>query len=93
MTVWTEFRTIWVHRVQVEALEQGQLLEEDRTLTPGTGLADGVVAVIVGQRLFVCRFPAGHVLTGQKPAMPLADTSMTSLVRQNRSIASATKPR
>src|SRR4051794_6948740 len=64
-----EIRAIWVHAVQVEALEQRKLLEEDGTLAPRAGLADRVIAVVIGQRLLVSRFPARHVLASQKTAM------------------------
>ena len=54
-------------RGQVEAGQQGQLLEEHRALAPGLGLAHGQARVVEGQRGLHGRPPGGQVVVGQQP--------------------------
>src|SRR3546814_7582080 len=49
-----------VHRREVEALEQGQLLQQHRTLAPRPALHDSVAVEVVGQRILVGRRPVRH---------------------------------
>ena len=61
-----------IHGAQVEAPEQGKLLQEHRPLAPRTGLAHDQVAVRVCHRLLIGRLPVDHVVTGQQAAMGAA---------------------
>src|SRR5919197_3988260 len=57
--------------VEVETLEQRQLLQHHRTLRPWARLADGVAAVVVGERRLDMSMPARHVLAREHAAMGL----------------------
>ena len=59
-----------VESVEIEAFEQRQLLQHHRTLSPRSGLAHGVAAIVVSQRRFDGRRPARHVVAGKHTAMP-----------------------
>ena len=63
-----EIRPDHVHAVEIEALEQRELLQRHRPLAPRR-LADGVAAVVVGERRFDRRLPLRHVLPGQHAGM------------------------
>ena len=83
-----EIRPDHVHAVEIEALEQRELLQHHRPLAPRR-LADGVAAVVVGERrldrapaISPCRAPVSTPECG----VPLV--SITFCVRQNLSIAS-----
>src|ERR1700737_5422216 len=52
-----ELRARGIEAVQREALEQGQLLQHHRALAPGPRLADGIAAIIIGQRRLYGRQP------------------------------------
>src|SRR5215469_12473904 len=67
-----EFCARWPHRFEIESLQKRQLLEENRSLAPRSGLADPIVAVVVDDRLFDARTPDGHVVAAEEPAMALA---------------------
>ena len=54
---------------EVEAFEQCELLQEDRTLAPGAGLEHGVTAVVERDGRLEGRSPRGQVLAGQKPGV------------------------
>ena len=56
-------------RAEVEAFQQGELLQEHRALSPGTGLEDGVAAVVERQRPLERGLPAGHVVAGEKTVL------------------------
>ena len=58
--------------LQVEALEQGELLQEDRPLTPRAGLADGQAGVVVADRRLEAGVPGGQVVAGEQAAVPFA---------------------
>ncbi len=58
--------------VEIEALEQRQLLEHHRALRPRARLADGIGAVVVGERRLDMGLPARHVLAGEHAAMGFA---------------------
>src|SRR6185369_13663101 len=58
--------------IEAHAFEQRQLLEQDRSLAPDSGLADGIATVIVRQRRFDMGLPVRHIASGQDAAMPLA---------------------
>ena len=57
-----EFGSRGIEPVELEALQQRELLQHHRALAPDAGLADGVAAVVVGQRRFDGRLPARHVV-------------------------------
>ncbi len=61
-----------VHAIEVEALEQGELLQDHRALRPGVRLANSVPTVVVGQRCLDRGLPLGHVLAGQHALVGLA---------------------
>ena len=58
--------------LEVEALEQRELLQHHRALRPRAGLAQGVAAVVVGERRLDVGLPARHVVAGEHAAMGLA---------------------
>src|SRR4029079_19611800 len=58
-----------IETVEVEALQQGELLQENRALAPRAAFDDGVAAVVIGQRRLDRRVPAGYVVGGQEAAM------------------------
>src|ERR1044071_4453982 len=49
-----------VEAVEIEALQQGELLQENRALAPRAAFDDGVTAVVIGQRGLDRRLPARH---------------------------------
>ncbi len=67
-----EIRSDRVETVEIEALQQGQLLQQHRALAPRAALQDCIAAVIVRQRRFDRRLPARHIIRGQKAAMAAA---------------------
>ena len=54
------------HGRHVVAAEQGELLEEDRSLAPGAGLADGQPLIVVTGRGFEAGVPGGQVVAGEQ---------------------------
>src|SRR4029079_2612832 len=66
-----EIRACRMKIIETHAFEQRQLLEQDRTLAPDSGLADGIATVVVCQRRFDMCLPVRHVASGQDAAMPL----------------------
>ena len=60
------------HGAEVEALEQPELLEEDRRLAPRAGLEDLVAVVVDGERLLPGRGPAAQVLLREQARVALA---------------------
>src|SRR5262249_5971884 len=67
-----EIRPDDVKAVEVEAFEQGELLQHHRALAPDAGLAHRVAAVVVGERRLEGRLPARHVVAGEQAAVALA---------------------
>ena len=57
-----EFGTRGIEPVEFKAFQQRELLQHDRALAPDAGLADGVAAIIVGERRLDGRLPARHVV-------------------------------
>ncbi len=66
-----EVRGSRAHRGQVVAVEQGELLQEDRALAPGTGLGDGQPVVVVRDGRLQPGAPGRQVLAGEQAAVPL----------------------
>ena len=64
-----EFGAGGIEPVELKALQQRELLQHDRALAPDAGLADGVAAIIVGQRRLDGRLPARHVVGREHAAM------------------------
>ena len=64
---WTYAARVVPERGEVEALEQPQLLQEDRRLAPRPGLEDGQAVVVDRERLLVARPPVAQVLLGEQP--------------------------
>ena len=64
-----EFGACGIEPVELKSLQQRELLQHHRALAPDAGLADGVAAVIVGQRRLDGRLPARHVVATQHAAM------------------------
>src|SRR5260370_8819858 len=64
-----EFGTCGIEPVELESLKQRELLQHDGTLAPDAGLADGIAAIIVGERRFDARLPARQVVGAQYAAM------------------------
>ena len=62
----------WVHGADVEALEEGELLEEDGALAPGAAFEDGVAVVVVGDGVFDGGVPLGEILGGEEAAVAAA---------------------
>src|SRR5207237_8785037 len=60
-------------RGEIEAMEQRELLEEDRPLAPGAGLAHGPAAVLVPHRRLERGAPAREVVSGEEPAAGCAE--------------------
>src|SRR5689334_11848748 len=60
-----------IEAVEIEPLKERELLQHHRALAPGAGLADGVAAIVVGQRRLDVRLPARHVVGPQYAAMTL----------------------
>ena len=59
-------RRVVAHRLQVELLQQGQLLQEHRALGPAGALEDIQTVVVQADRLFEARLPFGEVFIGQQ---------------------------
>ena len=57
---------------EVEALEQPELLEEDRRLAPRAGLEDLVAVVVDGERLLPGRRPVAQVVLAEQTGVALA---------------------
>src|ERR687887_565688 len=67
-----EIRPPGIEAIQIEALEERELLQQHRPLTPGAGFAYGKSPILIGERpLDLCR-PARHVVTGQHAPVGLA---------------------
>jgi hypothetical protein len=64
-----EVRAERVEIVEIEALEQRQLLEQNRALAPRAAFRDSVAAIIEGERRFDGSFPAREIVAGQQSAM------------------------
>ena len=64
-----EFGAARVEPVELKSLQQRELLQHHRTLAPDAGLADGVAAIIIGQRRLDGRLPARHVVGRKHAAM------------------------
>ena len=80
-TVWMKSGAGRIDAVEVEALEQGELLQGDRALRPRARLANGVAAVVVGERRLDGGLPLRHVLAASaRPCCGLPETSITLLV-------------
>ena len=67
-----EIRAHRIGAIEIEALEQRQLLQHHRPLRPRAGLADGVAAVVVGERRLDMGVPARHVVAREHAVMRLA---------------------
>ncbi len=63
---------VMAHRGEVVALQEVQLLEEDRPLTPGIALVDIVAPVVGGDRLLDAGPVPGHVLQREEAVVLLA---------------------
>lgn len=64
-----EFGSGRVEPIERKALQQCELLQCDQALAPDAGLADGVAAVVVGERRLDRRLPACHVVGCEHAAM------------------------
>ena len=71
-TVWMKSGAGRIGAVEVEALEQRELLQDDRALRPRARLAHRVAAVVVGERRLDGGLPLGHVLAAQQAFVALA---------------------
>ena len=58
-----------LHRRQLEARQQRELLQEDRALAPGLRLADGQARVLQGERGLGPRLPRGEVVVAEQAAV------------------------
>src|SRR6202035_3243408 len=58
-----------VEIVEIKALKQRQLLQQNGPLAPWPALGHGVAVIIEGERSFDRDLPARHVVAGQQPAM------------------------
>ena len=67
-----ELRPDRVEIVEIEALQQRELLQQDRPLAPRAALDDRIAAIVVGQRRLDRGLPARHVVGGQHAAMAAA---------------------
>ena len=83
-----------IHRADIEAAQQRELLQEHRPLAPRSAFQHGV-AVIVVARPAPPPSPtsAAKSSAASRPRWRRPVTSSTSVVRKKRSTASATKPR
>jgi hypothetical protein len=63
------FRGTEAHRLEVEARQQGELLEEDRALPPRAGLADRVAVVLESRRRLDRRLPGAEVVACEEPSL------------------------
>src|SRR5262249_10382255 len=66
-----EVRAGRVKTIQPDAFQQRELLKQDWSLAPDAGFADGVAAVVVGERKFDLRLPVRHIIAGQYAAVAL----------------------
>src|ERR1700675_255788 len=64
-----EFRSRGIEPVEFESLQQRELLQHHGALAPDPGLADGVAAIVVGQRRSDGWLPARHVVGAEHAAM------------------------
>ncbi len=60
------------HPLEIEALEQAELLQEDGSLAPGAGLQHRQSLVVDPERLLVRRRPVAQVLCGEQTRVTLA---------------------
>src|SRR5262249_13198976 len=60
------------HRFEIESAEQGELLQEDGPLAPGSGLADGEGAIVKSDRVLDRGTPGGEIVSPQQATMPHA---------------------
>src|SRR5206468_9309062 len=64
-----ELGTDRTKRIQVKTLEQSERLQRRQALGPWSGLHDSVAPVVVRDRRFDGRLPAGHVLAREDAAV------------------------
>ena len=62
------------HRSEIEAFEQRELLQGDRTRAPGSGLADGDAAKVEGHDGFDRRAPARQIVAREQAPLRRAET-------------------
>ena len=65
-----EFGAIRIHRADIEPVQQGELLQEHRSLTPRAALQNGVPVILVRDRVFHRRRPASKIVSREQAAMP-----------------------
>ena len=61
-----------IEAVEIESFKQRELLQSDKTLTPGARLQNAIAAVVVADRLLDRRGPSRHVRASQHAAMGAA---------------------
>ena len=64
-----EVRVLGVIFRQIELVEQGEVLQGDRALAPGSGLAQRVVVIIVGDWIFDRGMPGRQIVSAKQAGM------------------------
>src|SRR5205085_10930047 len=62
----------WVEVVEIEALKQCQLLQQNGPLAPWPAFRDGIALIAEGERRLDRSLPARQVVAGEQPAMTAA---------------------
>ena len=75
-----ELRALRPHCREIEAGEEGELLEEDRALAPRAGLGHAIAVIVVAERRLVARLEARQVVR-REHALVAAPGAVEHLVR------------